>query len=141
DQAAGDGGGVQVQLGEDLGDLLAVDDVVLPRVALLPGVRLPAELVGARDEREVQPLGVDVELLEEGRRKHGARELARAVVPGGSCCGRWHDSSGPWRQRAPAEPSRRPAPHAPPADVRASAWALSDGTREAGERFPPSGER
>src|SRR5690606_3247473 len=107
---AGDGGGVQVQLGEDLADLLAVDDVVLPRVALLPGVRRPAELVGARDQRQVQPLGIDVELLEEGRRKHGAREFAPAVVPRGRCCGRWHDSSEPWMQRAPDDPSRRPRP-------------------------------
>jgi hypothetical protein len=36
--AHGDGDGVQVQLRQDLGDLLAVDDEVLAGLALLPRV-------------------------------------------------------------------------------------------------------
>jgi hypothetical protein len=50
--------GVQVELGQDLRDLLAVDDVVLARVPLLPRVRDLAELVGASSAEGVgSPLG------------------------------------------------------------------------------------
>src|SRR5690349_24153857 len=68
DQSAGDGCRVQLQIHENLGDLDAVGDVLVPRQAFLALVGLLAEPVGARQEvpiesiREagLQPLGKGV---------------------------------------------------------------------------------
>ena len=52
-QAGGDGGGVHLELGEDLADFERVDDVGLAGGALLAFVLLHAEGPGAADEVEV----------------------------------------------------------------------------------------
>ena len=52
-QAACDGGGVHLELGEDVRDLKGMDDVGLARGAELAGVLLLAELPGAADQLEV----------------------------------------------------------------------------------------
>src|SRR5690606_3644126 len=86
---AGDGEGIEVQVGEDLGHLLAVDDVVLAGVPLLPGVRELAELVGARDQPQVQPFGVGGELGEETAGKDRLRVLEDVLGSARRCCDRW----------------------------------------------------
>ena len=57
DQAARDGDRIELQVGENLRDLDAVEDVVLPGKALLPQVRPLAEPKRARQQLGVQPLG------------------------------------------------------------------------------------
>src|SRR6185312_10803525 len=55
-QAARHRDGVQVQPGEDLGDLHAVQHVVVAGGALLAPVRVATELIGARQQVGVEPL-------------------------------------------------------------------------------------
>ena len=56
DQAAGDGDAVELQVGEDLGDLDAVRDVGITVASRLPRVRLLAEAIGARQQLRVETL-------------------------------------------------------------------------------------
>ena len=66
DEPAGDGDRVELEVGEDLGDLDAVRDERVAGQALLSLVRLLAEPVGAHEQVPVEPL----------------RELLVAIQPG-----------------------------------------------------------
>ena len=68
DQPGGDGGGVELQLGQDERDRDAVGDEVLARHPLLAPVRGRAEAEGPVDQVHVQPVGV---LLQHGREVGG----------------------------------------------------------------------
>ena len=64
-QAGGDGGGVHLELGEDLADLERMDDVGLARGAVLALVLLDAEGPGAADDFEVVAGAVGVDGVEQ----------------------------------------------------------------------------
>src|SRR5690606_9618596 len=79
---------VQVQLGEDFRDLLAVDDEVLPRVSLLTLVRRFAELVRPADHPQIEAIGIHVELREKtGWQNQPSLFTSRFQLVGRDCRG------------------------------------------------------
>jgi hypothetical protein len=83
-QAAGDGDGIELKVGENLRDLDAVRDVRLARQALLPCMSALAELVGAHEEVTVETLRKGVRLRppsgnrgEWRRRRHSSPASAK----------------------------------------------------------------
>ena len=82
DQGAREGDRIQMQLGQDGGHLDAVDDVVFAGPTLLPRVGNLAELVGTRDQGQIEPIGVRPELVEQLRWEDLTGKLQRLFLGG-----------------------------------------------------------
>src|SRR5213076_613594 len=84
DQPAGDGHGVELQLGENLGDLDAVGDERLAGETLLAAMRLFAEAIGAREQVAVETIRLERarparNQLVERRCRHNSPASAKLV--------------------------------------------------------------